>query len=450
MDYFPFEDVDLNAVLQEAYRGKSKELLELEDMIAKNRERYYSTFRVAKGYYTDKELIKIGDKIADIFGFKLVDFNIQNDPAANAFTLPCGYSTTSVFKLAHGKEHIDLSGNVPKYRDKDFSCMVRVTSGLWSNDYFTNGEVMGIILHELGHNFQQEMNEYINSYSVFLWAMTKCSALTLLAKGEIFKAIVYFMKTDPEIRSNLNNIVKRNGIGALINIIGGINGIILFILREVESISDVATLGIGKNISNFMGLASDPVSAICSVITAPIGKGQENLSDTFATDLGYGPELSSALLKMEASPGAATYVDRVVMKLPLINSIQTLVSLPFTVLTHMLLDPHPFTGKRISNMVYELEKEIKRGDMSPAMKKEMQAQINDIKKIADDFTKVDSPLSGTALKKGLIRFTIDYNKDPKGFVAKHFSKNQLDEAVAMMDAADTIDFLNEINLSELF
>ena len=134
--------------LEEAYSGKTKQLLDLEKMIGENRKKYYSTVRVGGSYYSDPDFEKIGDKIAKIFGFKYCDFNLVNDPAPNAFTVPCGFSFTNYTNNVNIKK-INRYTYRFHYSTKDMSTVIRVTSGLWSNKEFTDGEVAAIIIHEL-------------------------------------------------------------------------------------------------------------------------------------------------------------------------------------------------------------------------------------------------------------------------------------------------------------
>lgn len=439
-------------ILNEAYKGKSKELLELEKMIGENRKKYYKTFKVGGGYYTDKDFIKIGDKIAKIFNFKVVDFNLVNDPSLNAFTIPAGFSTAANTSLANSIVSSDKDNM--KFKHKNLSSVIRVTSGLWTNKEFTDSEITAIIIHEIGHNFQHEVNSGLKMYATCMFFLNIFQTITMICSGIYLpNAIINFIKSDSELRASFNDFAKKNGIGNIINIAGGILGFIKIIVYEVLELFGRITLGIPAgmiNMSNIILTAtSNPISVLVAIALTPIKKGGENVSDTWAAEHGYGAELISALAKMDIDPEASsTAVGRVSKKLPLFDSICTLFAMPLMIVSSLFED-HPVTGKRASNIVYELEKDLNNSDVSPAMKKEIQEDIKNVKKAIDKYSKIDSPLEGVALRKALLKFQTDFDKDPKGFFTRNFSSKDLIEAFIDEDAYEFLESSNEnINLND--
>lgn len=443
LDYL-VEDYNLQQVLDEAYKGKTKALQELEKMIGDNRKKYLGSFKIGGGYYADKDLVKIGDKIASIFNFKVVDFNIVNDPAINAFTVPAGFSMASV----NMRDLIKTDDKEMKFKNGTLSAFIRVTSGLWTNPTFTDGEITAIIIHEVGHNFQHEVNSGLRIYAINMLFLRLFQSILLICTGNIIGGVNSFIKSDSEMRGEINRWAKNDPLlSGAVNFFGGIMGFIKFILYEVSELSVRLTLGIpagAKNIAAILiNAASDPVGTLLKVLIAPMRKGGENISDTWASDHGYGPELVSALAKMQVEPNASsTEIGKLCMKLPVLDSICTLFALPSMIVSQLFAD-HPVTGKRASNIVRDLEGQIDNDNITPAMKKEIKKQIKEVKDTIDMYSRVDNPLQGTALRRAILKFTTNYDRDPRGFAARNFSKRDLIESVRLAAEIDEVNFLNE-------
>lgn len=442
------EEAEFEA-LAEAFKGKSKPILELEKMIGENRKKYYGTFKVGGGYYTDKDFVKIGDKIAKIFNLKVVDFNLVNDPGMNAFTVPAGFSMAANSNFTNSI--VTKKKETMEFKYDNLSAVIRVTSGLWTSKEFTDGEVTAIILHEIGHNFQHEVNSGLKTYAICMYFVRMFNFISVLLTGNIPSAIAGFISSDSALRAGMNKFAKDSGIGPIINICGGIIGFVRIIVYEILELIGRATLGIPTGAITMASLminaGTNPIGLLVGMLTTPIGKGGENVSDVFAAEHGYGPELVSALAKMELDPDAsATMVGRISKKMPLFDSICTMFALPLMIVS-FLFEEHPRTGKRAQNIVYELEKDLEKSDVSPAMKKEIKKQIEEVKEAVDSYTKVSSPMEGMALRKALFTFGVNYDKDPKGFMTKALSQKNLIEAFTEADL-DLFSRDEDINLSD--
>ena len=422
--------------LEEAYSGKTKQLLDLEKMIGENRKKYYSTVRVGGSYYSDPDFEKIGDKIAKIFGFKYCDFNLVNDPAPNAFTVPCGFSFTNYTNNVNIKK-INRYTYRFHYSTKDMSTVIRVTSGLWSNKEFTDGEVAAIIIHEVGHNFQHNTNRFLRGYSIYMVFMNMFNSISNFIAGNIPGAAYGFIMNDSELRADINKWAKQSSMKDLIVVFGNVTGFVKFITYEVMELVGRITLGIPAGFINVASIlmqgATNPISALFGILISPIKKGAENVADDFAASHGYGPELISVLSKIDLDPEAsATAVGRVAKKLPLFDSICTLFAIPSMVVSSVFTD-HPVTPKRAAGMVAELKRELNKSDVSPKVKKEIEKQIKEVEDALNSMSKAESPLEGTALRKAIYRFQTNFNKDPRHFIQKTASKKNLIETMNLLD-----------------
>lgn len=99
----------------------------------------------------------------------------------------------------------------------------------------------------------------------------------------------------------------------------------------------------------------------------------EKIADNFATIYGYGPDLSSALEKLETSDA------KLDINIPVISPLLGVVESTYKLLV-CLPDEHPATVSRIKDQLNYLEKELAKEDLDPKMKKEIQNQIDDIEK----------------------------------------------------------------------
>lgn len=429
-------------ILAEAYKGKSKQLLELEKMIGENRKKYYGTFKVGGGYYTDKDFVKIGDKIAKIFNFKVVDFNIMNDPTLNACTIPAGFSLAISQNI--GNAIVTDSKENMYFKYNSLSTVIRVTSGLWTNKTFTDGEITAAILHEVGHNFQHKVNSGLRAYAVCMVLLRFINFIRNLCSGHIISGIKRFLSQEPVIVVAVNKFVKDSGLGFIVNIYGGITGFFKLINMEASQLIIRGGFGIPETIISVAraveGNIMNPFDGLFNIINSVAGKGGENIADTWTTEHGYGPELTSFFLKMSLDPNASpsgTFVEKLSKKLPLYDNIYTLFTMP-CILLSWLLDPHPRDSRRIQNVVFELEKNLEKSDVTPAMKKEIKKQIKEVKEIVDSYTEIKSPIDGMALRKVLFKSSIDYGKDPKLLLTKAFSQKDLIETSTEMDLGESM------------
>lgn len=451
-DYFLEAFGDDLQVLEEAYKGKTKQLKDLEKMIGENRKKYYDTFKVGGSYYTDPDFEKIGDKIADIFGFKCCDFNLTNDPAPNAFTVPCGFSITNNISGSTIQKIIQDKDNL-HYKDKMMSCIIRVTSGAYTNKVFTDAEITALIIHEVGHNFQHNVNNGLRTYSIFMYFMNMFGFIGNLMNGNIPGAIHSFIMSDSESRTAINKWAKQSGLGNLVNTVGNITGFIKVIVAEVLELVGRLTLGIPAGMINIASIilkgGLDPIGTIFGIFISPVKKGAENVSDDFAASHGYGSELISALSKIELDPEAsATQIGRLSKRLPIFDSVCTLFALPSMIVSQLFTD-HPLTPKRAMGIVAELRRELNKSDVSPKMKKEIEMQIKEVEDVINKMSESKGAVEGIALRKALYRFITDFDKDPRRFIQKVTSKKNLMEAMRLIQEDEYLGLEESIDLDDV-
>lgn len=358
--------------VQEAYFGKAK-CKKIEAAIAEARKPYIGhKFGGGMNYYSDPNFIEVGKAIKDVFGFNLVDFNIDPDSALNAYTYSLSRSLTGANVRAK------VVNGMINYKDQSYANMVvRCSSGLWASDRFSDAEITAIILHEIGHNFSNNVSTQLQSYNLLLSFVQ----IINICGGNI-SALLY----DPSIKSAISDAIKHSPwLSLFAGGIKSINAIIKYVIYVC--ISGVDYFGIMNLLSVGINWIANPLGSIVSTIFGTYDKGEEFSSDKFAASCGYGSELASALTKLDLSNNPlGTNIEKVINNIPVLGHVHNFMSIPVSICLSPFAS-HPITPKRVNNIISELEKELKKDkSLSPEMKKEIRKNIEDTKKAVEDYT----------------------------------------------------------------
>ena len=145
-------------VINEVYFGKTKDIQELQHYLTQWRANAYSSRNIINQYNSDPWRMKFEDKMCDIFGFANYELLVVPEKIVNA----CTYNIGIRFDITGGKlqKAVMTTKDGFKYdKSYKFSCITRVYEGIFLNDNINDNELLAIILHEIGHNFQEVMNE---------------------------------------------------------------------------------------------------------------------------------------------------------------------------------------------------------------------------------------------------------------------------------------------------
>ena len=324
--------------------------------------------------------------LADYFGFDYVDFNLSNSVKTNAYTMPIGRGILSGFTVnyqnfknvlkrdkegLHVKNGTDLAG---------LSLYVRVTTGLWNNPEVTDGEILAIVLHEIGHNFQSMNKSSLHTYDMVLSTFLFITAIT--------SANIAPVGYDGNVRANANRSAKYDSsLVSFVNmasLIRGCGSVITHNFLDLLKLLTPFSSTIGSALVNVLSTA---INNPLSVLLTPFNKGAEYYSDNFANELGYGTELATALTKITVDRDA-TAISRFVQGSNCIRELQDIL----TLIAESIVSPissHPKTGRRIGVMIKKLNKELNKSDMSPALKKEIKEQIKQLEEVSEVMQNMD-------------------------------------------------------------
>lgn len=181
--------------LDEVYFGKTPEVVAMEEQLRIVRHKYYKNQKADPN--GDPDLIKFNRMVEDFFGFGCFGLTIVLDPIPSTLSIPIDYS----FSAARRSNNFSVNEKTYKFKKEfDYACIICMTSGLFSNPYFTTGEVMSCILYELGHNFYScmEKNNGILSgiYSATLWASAIQSAVQNFSDAKMISSILIKSNND--------------------------------------------------------------------------------------------------------------------------------------------------------------------------------------------------------------------------------------------------------------
>ena len=214
---------------------------------------------------------------------------------------------------------VEYGPNGVRFKSKYHVHLVTIGfTGLLMNAKFTNREVFAVFLHEVGHSFQSATNGQMHSLNqANNIIMYFCIFLDLLNNPvEGIKETLELMFASNGVMGVVSHgyqaIVKTPVGKALANVLGAFSGIFDDVFYGAI-FSARAILTPASFIPNL-------VASITKLLFPTIlvhGYGGEQMADSFAGDLGFGPDLSSAFLK---SSKYGHDLD-IVNKIPVLNAI---------------------------------------------------------------------------------------------------------------------------------
>lgn len=284
-----------------------------------------------------KENINICKAFEKEFGFAKMDIYWDNSSLPNAFTIPggCFINKKPGHKLQNKKKK-------DKYYDKDHSyqCYMEVINEIVHNYELTDRETMGIMLHEIGHNFDNQFCVYVNEmvFGILTFGITDIVKIliTYLEKGKMF-----LVKTFPTA---------------------------MYLIDIIRTLPYHLTLVNLPSPALLYKLSPD------GLIQLIIGTKQEYYADSFAAKYGFGPDLASALSKLDDRTKSAGFARRQVAQIPVLRTFHDLIAGPCE-MVFQLIDVHPENENRITSIKNNLKKDYNDPEIPASLKPEIKRQI---------------------------------------------------------------------------
>lgn len=415
----------------EAYFGKTKTLLEAERTLGQimNKLKVSKLEKVptritetALKINQSKENKKLCELFQKEFGFKEMVIHWDGRPTVNGYTSGSGglikYTSNDLPKLP-------LSQGEGKYYDgsHQYLCCINLYAGL-IDEGLTPGEMMAVILHEIGHNFQCTPLHNIFLVTDYLWIpVYLCKVATLLKpslqslwpnasrwspnmKGflDLYDTLVYlirlfditesqwyqehapeFMKQyfkdlDKYIQENKNKIKQQ-----------WIEYIKVYRKRQAEIKKDrdaaahdlafgIALTWFGK----FLDVTFEPLNFAYDMYSAQSGYTGEVFADSFATAYGYGSETVSLQTKFAKLTTKSHYFNKNNK-----NNVYNQYVAIMATLTMTCLDCHPMDQTRMKNQINKLRRELDSNEVPASMKASIKSDLDKAEKIYDAYLKMD-------------------------------------------------------------
>lgn len=342
----------VDQIIKESYFGKNDILIncekELDKLIIfrKNNKNYSMTDNIH-----NKSIEKL---LRELFGFKEVYITWVYRNVPNAYTF---VNSHIIFT---GDVSLEIRKNKGFY-DKNHNdvCTIFIFSHLIDNLNLSSKELLSLILHEIGHNF--DYSPY--NFSVFIRKILDSYGVSIL-----FEALFSPNNKEKIVinkRKLIDKDLKRNN--QIKDKINNYNKNMMIWLK-------IFFLPLGTIISTISASFLIPIACITKKLKISTIIPSEMYADSFATSYGYGTELISALQKMTES-NSKQVIDRGGIQLFLFD-----LSHAQSEFMIALTDIHGSNQQRCKNLIIKLKNDLNSNDFSPQVKKQLEREIDSLEK----------------------------------------------------------------------
>lgn len=347
---------DMTTAVNETYFGKSKEL----ELIEKSFDKAIQS----KDKIDASSLGIVAKQLQKKFGFDNVSIGIDKTPGLNAYTY-IDIADIKKMKIKTSEGYKALPGN---------TCSILVVfSPAMLSGVLSGKELTAITLHEIGHQFASK--RILNSSSLrymasYIRGLSELDKIIRIASQETNSIADMFMM--------IRRVISKLTEDAVFAIKYVINTLIL-----LKDILKTPTL---KDTYNLIGDSTKSNRIMNYIknfdkVKKPIKVHdlEEEMADSFATIYGYGPELASALTKIEASDIDEEFdpYDNSFYNLYIYIPIYTLLSYICTSDSGIAIQ----TSRRVYAQLLTLRKEMNDINTDAKTKKRIIADIDELEKV---------------------------------------------------------------------
>lgn len=448
-------------IVQEVYIGRVPEIEEIFQEFKTLRQ----TYRVWKSGNTAKRTLEIEKMIENLWGFKTFSLTIDPSSVPNAYTFPVANS----IDISPDEYLITNSKGYKFNKDANVAAISKITQGLFTNSAYTDEEVFAVFLHEIGHSFvmrspyiaaQQDiyksmlitqiiMNIIFGILTANPVLLSDAMTGALLSTNLYKKFVAEYKKTVKKIPI-LRNIsdVTSAATGTIMNLIGNISYLLITGTGLNALFAKINKKEYDMYIKKQIELTGHP---------AAYDRSAERLSDDFATMYGFGPQLSSALVKMENPKNQGTFMN-ITHSIPILeklfNKSDAMVSE-----INGLLGAHPSSADRILNIIESMEKDLATDKSIPdKVKKEMRMNIEKTKTLVRDIKSDSSKITNKnqyiqaltvlGLQNGNSEDFIEKKYNDREALKKFYDQRKVRKEAAFMEQAELDLFCIEEGLED--
>jgi len=383
-------------LVNEVYFGKTKQILEIEKQLGVIRQKYMN--KDILNVNSDREVLKFNRMVERYFGFGCFCLYILQSNMQNAYTLPVG----SKIDTSKSPDAIISDGNGYRFKEEyEYADIVFIFSGVIFSEDFTTEEVMGLIMHEIGHSFWVNLRPQNAPFKYAYFVLMACDYIVecMLSTKHLSKKIsgglgMLALSSNAILKKTVmfNRAIRETNdkwASYLVDISMFCITFSMAVSEFIEDITNRSTLGLLGLMYSITGLIqqlgniTSPFFIMKQSLVAVKYK-EEQGADNFATMYGYGAALSSALAKMESPNYDSAKYKKELNKIPLVSNIYNF-NFFLTCTISSLFEEHPHTVDRARDQIKLLKAELNRTDLDPKMKKEIKNDIDACEKAMDKF-----------------------------------------------------------------
>lgn len=380
-----FINPDLHPV-NEAYFGKAPKFVEMEKCIKAIRSKFGTGNALIGGtglggaVEQSVEWKKLRGLIEEQFGFYSVSLILLRSPELNACTYPVTWTFDG--SIEANKYLIVKKDGMRYTKDAQFCTIICITEGLLFDPEFTEGEIIGVLLHEIGHNFDATIYKHVGSFVFMQLVLQFMYSIQGLDPVAFLTAITATTGVRRSVSTKLNDVMDTQ-IWAIYDTVNWILGVPITIIKKLFApilkmfaYGSAAVVGVWNSLATF---------GLTSWIMLASGYSSENFADKFAGMHGYGYEQITALKKMETSTLGTEFI---VEKIPLIGHVYGL----YFVAAGMLAafgEPHPVFSARVKSIVGVISSDLKDNRIDKKTRDMIKKDLDKINKGLDDYAKQD-------------------------------------------------------------
>lgn len=374
---------DMTTAVNETYFGKSKEL----ELIEKSFDKAIQS----KNKIDASSLGIVAKQLQKKFGFDNVSIGIDKTPGLNAYTY-IDIADIKKMKIKTSEGYKALPGN---------TCSILVVfSPAMLSGVLSGKELTAITLHEIGHQFASK--RILNSSSLrymasYIRGLSELDKIIRIASQETNSIADMFMM----IRRVISKLTE-DAVFAIKYVINTL--ILLKDILKTPTLKDTYNLiGDSTKFNRIMNYIKN-----FDKVNKPIRVHdmEEEMADSFATIYGYGPELASALTKIEASDIDDEFdpYDNSFYNLYIYIPIYTLLSYICTSDSGIAIQ----TSRRVYAQLLTLRKEMNDIKTDAKTKKRILADIDELEKVYGKY--IDERIE--AAERNKVKSTTDrYNEE---------------------------------------
>ena len=400
-------------IVNEAYFGKTDTLMEIEQQIGIIRQ---NALKKLSDINRSAEVQKLNRLFEKQFGMEVFALHIERNEMINAYTVPVARRFDVAFKDDIIKKVAASKSKGYYFTPGNNLCIIcNIYLGLLKCESITDEEIVAVILHELGHNFADAINDKI---AIANYNFAKSYFYYLIFYG-IIMAIRSFGLTIPKFvsayRSNLNKVNVKREKRTRKRIFEGLFKTIKATTDDINSTinSVVYRLLYGGSYLRFYKKIAEK-QKVPEKVRQSTDRINEVIADKFCGIYGYGLAQASALAKMNKQVSRASQITS---KIPFIGK-QRNDDYEAETIDLSRFDCHPAIIQRLNSEINLLQAEINKNDIDPKLQDSIEKQIEQMKKLRDNIMKVTNEMSKNE------KLVAEYNK----YVNDH-EPNPLDDKV---------------------